>query len=45
MDKLSKAGRQGVEKHFHISVQVEKMLEVYESVIKAGKEKMAVSAK
>lgn len=45
MDKLSKAGREGVEKHFHISVQVEKMLEVYESVIERGKEKVAVSAK
>ena len=37
MDQLSKAGKEGVEKHFHIDVQAERMIEVYESAIKAYK--------
>ena len=39
MDKLSRAGKEGVEKHFHIDVQAQRMIEVYESAIKAGKTK------
>lgn len=30
--RLSKAGREGVEKHFHIDDQVKKMIEIYEGV-------------
>jgi glycosyltransferase involved in cell wall biosynthesis len=35
MDRLSRAGKEGVDKHFHIDVQAERMVEVYESAIKA----------
>ncbi len=31
-ERLSKAGREGVEKHFHIDKQVEKMIEIYQTV-------------
>jgi glycosyltransferase involved in cell wall biosynthesis len=33
LDRLSVAGREGVEKHFHISVQAERMLSVYSKAI------------
>jgi glycosyltransferase involved in cell wall biosynthesis len=29
LERLSRAGREGVEKHFHIDVQAERMVEVY----------------
>jgi glycosyltransferase involved in cell wall biosynthesis len=32
MDRLSRNGRSGVEKHFHIDVQAKRMVEVYEMV-------------
>lgn len=35
MDKLSLAGKEGVEKHFHIDVQAERMVEVYDKAIKS----------
>ncbi|MCK4919925.1 MAG: glycosyltransferase family 4 protein, partial [Bacteroidales bacterium] len=31
-NRLSKAGREGVEKYFHIDDQVKKMIEIYEGV-------------
>ena len=31
-ERLSKAGREGVEKHFHIDNQVKKMIEIYKAV-------------
>ena len=37
MDQLSRNGREGVEKHFHIDVQAERMVKVYEKAIEAGK--------
>jgi glycosyltransferase involved in cell wall biosynthesis len=37
MDKLSRAGKEGVEEHFHIDVQAQRMIAVYESAIKASK--------
>jgi glycosyltransferase involved in cell wall biosynthesis len=39
MDKLSRAGKKGVEEHFHIDVQAERMIAVYESAIKDSKTK------
>ena len=33
LDRLSFAGKKGVEKHFHISVQAERMISVYEKAI------------
>ncbi len=33
LDRLSRAGREGVEKHFHISSQAEKMVVVYEEAL------------
>ena len=39
MDRLSKAGKEGVENHFHIDMQAERMVEVYESAIKTNKQK------
>ena len=38
MDRLSRAGKEGVDKHFHIDVQAERMVEVYQSAISAHKE-------
>ena len=38
MDRLSRTGKEGVDKHFHIDVQAERMVEVYESAIKAKKQ-------
>jgi len=35
MDRLSRIGKEGVDKHFHIDIQAERMVEVYEQVIKA----------
>ena len=35
MDRLSRSGKEGVDKHFHIDVQAERMVEVYESAISA----------
>jgi glycosyltransferase involved in cell wall biosynthesis len=34
LEALSKAGRKGVEDHYHVSTQVEKMIEVYERAIR-----------
>jgi len=34
LDRLSRAGVEGVKKHFHIDVQAERMVEVYESAIR-----------
>jgi glycosyltransferase involved in cell wall biosynthesis len=39
MDRLSRAGKEGVDKHFHIDVQAERMIEVYEQAIKEYKKK------
>jgi glycosyltransferase involved in cell wall biosynthesis len=39
MDRLSRSGKQGVEEHFHIDIQAERMVEVYDSAIKAYKKK------
>lgn len=35
MDRLSRQGKEGVDKHFHIDVQAERMVEIYASAIKA----------
>jgi len=35
MERLSRAGREGVEKHFHIDVQAERMLKVYKNAVNA----------
>jgi glycosyltransferase involved in cell wall biosynthesis len=35
LDRLSRAGKEGVEKHFHIDVQAERMVEVYEKALQA----------
>ena len=35
LDRLSRAGKEGVEKHFHINVQAERMVEVYEKALQA----------
>lgn len=35
MDRLSRAGHEGVNKHFHIDKQAERMIKVYEDAIKA----------
>jgi glycosyltransferase involved in cell wall biosynthesis len=34
MDRLSRTGKEGVDKHFHIDVQAQRMVEVYASAIK-----------
>ena len=34
MDRLSRAGKEGVDKHFHIDVQAQRMVEVYKSAIR-----------
>jgi glycosyltransferase involved in cell wall biosynthesis len=34
MDRLSRNGKEGVDRHFHIDVQAQRMVEVYESAIK-----------
>jgi len=39
MDRLSKAGKEGVENHFHINMQAKRMVEVYESAIQTNKQK------
>ena len=39
LDRLSRAGNKGVEEHFHIDVQAERMVEVYDSAIKTYKKK------
>lgn len=39
MDRLSRSGKEGVDKHFHIDVQAERMVEVYASAIEAHKQK------
>ncbi len=33
MDRLSRAGKEGVDKHFHIDVQAERMLKVYQDAV------------
>lgn len=35
LDRLSRLGAAGVEKHFHIDVQAERMVKVYEEAIKS----------
>jgi len=35
IDRLSRNGKEGVDKHFHIDVQAERMVEVYENAIRA----------
>jgi glycosyltransferase involved in cell wall biosynthesis len=44
MDRLSRIGKAGVNQHFHIDVQAERMVKVYESAIgtKIGKTKMEI---
>jgi glycosyltransferase involved in cell wall biosynthesis len=37
MDRLSREGKEGVDEHFHIDKQAERMIKVYESAIKANK--------
>jgi glycosyltransferase involved in cell wall biosynthesis len=39
MDRLSRTGKEGVVEHFHIDIQAERMVKVYESAIKAYKKK------
>ncbi len=39
LDRLSRKGKEGVEKHFHIDIQAKRMVEVYETAIKANKKK------
>jgi len=34
LDRLSRTGKEGVEKHFHIDVQAERMVEVYQKAIR-----------
>ena len=34
MDRLSRNGKEGVDRHFHIDVQAQRMVEVYESAIR-----------
>jgi glycosyltransferase involved in cell wall biosynthesis len=41
MDRLSRNGKEGVEKHFHIDVQAERMVEVYEKAIREAAPKPA----
>jgi glycosyltransferase involved in cell wall biosynthesis len=36
LDDLSRAGKEGVDKHFHIDVQARNMVAIYESVIQAN---------
>jgi len=33
LDKLSRAGREGVEKHFHIDMQAERMVKIYQDAV------------
>jgi glycosyltransferase involved in cell wall biosynthesis len=33
MDRLSRKGKKGVEKHFHIDIQAERMVRIYEEAI------------
>ncbi len=37
MDRLSRQGKEGVEKHFHIDIQAERMIKIYEEAIKSVK--------
>jgi glycosyltransferase involved in cell wall biosynthesis len=37
MDRLSRTGKEGVDKHFHIDVQAQKTIKVYEQAIEANK--------
>jgi hypothetical protein len=37
LDRLSKAGREGVEKHFHIDIQARNMVTAYEDAISKTK--------
>jgi len=39
MDRLSRTGKEGVDKHFHIDMQAERIIEVYENAIKTDKQK------
>jgi glycosyltransferase involved in cell wall biosynthesis len=40
MDRLSRAGKEGVDQHFHIDIQAERMVKVYESAIRTVKEQV-----
>ena len=33
LDRLSRNGKEGVEKHFHIDIQAQRMVQVYEEAI------------
>jgi len=44
LDRLSKQGKDGVDKHFHIDIQAERMVEVYENAIKANNKKTKTEA-
>ena len=37
MDRLSRTGKEGVDKHFHIDVQAERTIKIYEQAIEANK--------
>ena len=39
MDRLSRAGNEGVDKHFHIDVQAERMVKVYADAVASNKKK------
>ena len=41
MDRLSRTGKEGVDKHFHIDVQAERMIKVYEQAIEAQTKRKA----
>jgi glycosyltransferase involved in cell wall biosynthesis len=38
MDRLSRQGKEGVDKHFHIDIQAERMVKVYEEALKMKKQ-------
>jgi glycosyltransferase involved in cell wall biosynthesis len=42
-EKLGRQGKDGVEKHFHINVQAERMLKVYETAINGMKDRRPVA--
>jgi glycosyltransferase involved in cell wall biosynthesis len=37
LDRLSRKGKEGVEKHFHIDIQAERMIKIYDESIKSVK--------
>jgi len=40
MDRLSRSGAEGVDKHFHIDVQAARMIDVYEEAIESSNQKV-----